>query len=349
MSPPRHWIYYALGGGMGHLTRAISLCRAVTRQNHGGRVQRKTRVSILTNSPFATSIPVESLLADHSIGCHHVQRLAANAPRDETTSAVLTFLAKTPADAFIVDTFPRGLGGELAGFLPMTDSQTVLIHRNLTRDYCEQFGLREFVRHYEKIILPGESAPLENQSHASVTRPWLILNRDELLSTRLARKALAIDSQDEIPTALVIGCGRHSEVQFMSEAADELTRTYAGKLNIRFATTISSCSFRESLSVWPMMKCLPAVSLIIGSGGYNTVNEARATGVPLLAFAQKRMYDQQHDRLTNNECCDSLADVRSRIDDYLRTGFPRSPMQYQNGTDQAVQLIQMDRTIQQQQ
>ena len=51
-SASSRWLIYALGGGLGHLSRAIALARVAARA--AGRTIR-----VLTNSPFAASVPIE--------------------------------------------------------------------------------------------------------------------------------------------------------------------------------------------------------------------------------------------------------------------------------------------------
>ena len=50
-------LVYALGGGLGHLTRGIALARAAGR--------RGIHSTILSNSPFAQSLPVAGELQEH--------------------------------------------------------------------------------------------------------------------------------------------------------------------------------------------------------------------------------------------------------------------------------------------
>ncbi|WP_157171274.1 hypothetical protein ACF3DV_15435 [Chlorogloeopsis fritschii PCC 9212] len=38
--------------------------------------------------------------------------------------------------------------------------------------------------------------------------------------------------------------------------------------------------------------------MVVGGGGYNTVYECAAVGVPLVAFAFKRLHDRQHNKVS---------------------------------------------------
>lgn len=334
---------------MGHVTRALSFCAAVKRWNATPSRDVSVRVSILANSPFLPHLPIDSELVDPAVGAHQVYRLEPNDPQQMVQEKVRRFFGNTRADKLIIDTFPRGLGGELADHIKRHTCHQVLIHRNLSNQYCEQFEVHEFARNYDQIIQPGEFGPLRNRSAAFVTPPWLVRNQDELLSEKRAREKLGVSVDEDIPLAVVVGCGRRDEVQFMANVSKELKNVFSDRLKIRFVSPIQTQGQHTASIVWPLIECLPAVSMMIGSGGYNTVNEARATGTRLFAFAQQRMYDRQHDRLNENELCNSESELHARIDKALCEGFPQVPIEYKNGADQAVEIIRSGGAMQAQQ
>src|SRR5579871_6283318 len=96
------WLIYALGGGFGHLTRASALARAAVPD---------TIVRILTNSPYASC--VQRAMPELDIAVIDPEMSVA-AGRSE---AVRQIESAAP-DCLIVDAFPRGLGGELAEYIP---------------------------------------------------------------------------------------------------------------------------------------------------------------------------------------------------------------------------------------
>ena len=59
-------------------------------------------------------------------------------------------------ECVIVDTFPRGLGGELAEILPQLSVPKVLIHRDINPDYVIAKNLPDFVAdNFDLVIVPG--------------------------------------------------------------------------------------------------------------------------------------------------------------------------------------------------
>jgi len=233
------WLIYALGGGWGHLTRAMALARAAPAD---------CRARILTNSPYAELAGVE---------CGEKVDLAG-------------------VDCLIVDTFPRGLVGELVDVLPSFSGVKVLVARDLNPRYADGFKLREFVEsHYDLVLSPGDGA--EYVSGAHVTAPWLIRSADELLPRGRAFELLDVDGSR--PCVAVCASGNRNELAWYEKVACNLLQAGA--------------QVRVIASYWPAFELYNAVDVVVGGGGYNTVYECVACGIPLIARPWPRKYDRQ--------------------------------------------------------
>ena len=148
-------LIYALGGGWGHVTRAAALARAIG---------PAARVRILANSPYLQI--VQAAMPELGIEAVSTGAEAASGIAREEPDVV---------DVLVVDTFPRGLGGELATLLPSLRAWKVLIHRDLKPEYVSWAGLRSFVgAHYDCVICPGERGPLADLTRAFFSAPWLV-------------------------------------------------------------------------------------------------------------------------------------------------------------------------------
>ena len=92
------------------------------------------------------------------------------------------WLERSSANCLIVDTFPRGLVGELVNSLPLLSIPRFWVHRDLTPDYIASKAVGSFVqRHYTQILVPGETAaPLRDLSSVYYTPPWCIRDLAEL-------------------------------------------------------------------------------------------------------------------------------------------------------------------------
>ncbi|MEL6342835.1 MAG: hypothetical protein AAFV53_06855, partial [Myxococcota bacterium] len=100
-------LIYALGGGMGHLTRALNLAAILG------------PVRILHQAPYEPPSPMSGVLT----------RL----PEGASAAWVRQWLSAHPAERLIVDTFPGGVAHEIDDATLGGFSQTVLVQRHLKR------------------------------------------------------------------------------------------------------------------------------------------------------------------------------------------------------------------------
>src|SRR5579863_10123249 len=155
------WLIYALGGGWGHLTRAAALARVACARNH---------VRILTNSPNAPCV-------SRALPELDIVALDPTLPAATAREQVIRHIQAADPSLFIVDTFPRGLGGELADAIHSLRATKVLVHRDLSPLYVAEAKLHTFVQSaYDLILIPGEDegAAFADLPAAVVTEPWLI-------------------------------------------------------------------------------------------------------------------------------------------------------------------------------
>ncbi len=256
---PDRWLIYALGGGLGHLTRALALARAAWRRGHS--------IRLLTNSPFVNALPIEGELGPAGT----VPRIDPTLDRHAVALVIRAALDMRDFDAFVVDTFPRGLGGELAGLLEKLDCPKVLIHRDLDPSYVRWADLRAYAAHFDCLLLPGEDAPLGDLPHARRTAPWLVRDAAELLDRPAARRRLGLKENDARPVVVVTACGRREEIEVAHARAARLDAFLAGAAAIRCASVVG-----PGLFLWPLLEVMPGIDVLVGAGGYNTVHEARA-------------------------------------------------------------------------
>lgn len=320
-----HWLIYALGGGLGHLTRSLALARAARKNN--------VRVTLLTNSPYAGTLPVNQELDSED----RVVVIPSELSREATAATVRRSLAETQADLIAVDTFPRGLGGELVELLPRLAMPKVLVHRDLNPGYVHSYQLDAFVAEvYDLVLTPGESGSLKVP--VTATEPWLIRDASELLSVEEARTAFSIADHDKRPCCLIPGCGRPEEALEMRQLAEWLRDRLSNRVCIRFCSPDANATH----IIWPLLPVLPGVDVIIGAGGYNTVHEARATGTPLLALPRPRLYDRQAQRLAPGETFETRHQLLERLvvltEENNRSRLKPMP-QYVNGTHHAFRSL----------
>ncbi len=305
------WLYYALGGGLGHLTRAVALARQAER--------RGVQVEILTNSPYASAV------ATSGLAC--VRSFPLNVSPEFVREAVRT----TPCEALIVDTFPRGLGGELATLLDDLAVPKVLVHRDLNPRYVRDVRLADHVARYALVLVPGEEAPFASTPHAVRTEPWLTLDASELLPPDAARRAL--DAQGRV--VAVLASGRLEEGPRFARIAARIDA--ALDVEVRLLVPTPRVDLPEARALWPFLACVRGVDVLVGGGGYNTVQEARATRTPFVGIAMPRKYDRQHVRLRADERS-TEGIVVERVAQRLREPRRDAP-RYDNGAAEAAERI----------
>jgi hypothetical protein len=323
----QRWLLYALGGGYGHVTRAVALGRRAAASG--------IEVHLLVNSSSAEHIPL-----DYELGRQgRVHRFSPHWNAARIRTEVAQYLNETTFDAIVVDCFPRGLAGELLPLLQMHDCPRILVHRDISPRYLSTVNIHEALAVYDLLISPGETGSLCDPQRfpdlpVFATEPWLIRDGDELLSCSAARDFLQVPYDDDRPLILVSASGRPEEQDVFRALASELQDRFGRDWHVRLAAgtretlspaTVDSRTLPQAASdsavsggiseihCWPLIRVLPGADLLVGAGGYHTVYEARSTGTPLLALPQKRLYDRQSARLTPVERCSSLSDLISRV------------------------------------
>ncbi|MEM6453025.1 MAG: hypothetical protein AAF703_22245 [Cyanobacteria bacterium P01_D01_bin.105] len=285
--PANAWFIYSLGSGWGHLNRALALARVVA-------VHRP--VHLLTNSPYAERIA--SRVQNNHLTLHRLS-LPTQSPTSLSNAkrAIQLKLEAFDYDCLIVDTFPRGLIGELADVLPhKQEICRVLVHRDLTPKYVSSKDLASFVReHYDGILVPGEpDVPFINFPQATLTAPWLSRNATDLVTVPLPRWHIP----NRQPLIVVCATGQPNELDFFGQITHQLSVEFPdAAFKCLSATCPTTCSPALWLSHWPGMDVLQFAQGVVGGGGYNLVHECAALGVPLIAFALPRRYDQQARRI----------------------------------------------------
>ena len=315
------WKIYALGGGLGHFNRALSLSRLAISRGH--------KVEILTNSRFVPHIPWEKELGE--LG--NVISIDSNASSEHTSQVVVDWLRRQRFDRLIVDTFPRGLAGELPELLAEVTVPKALIHRDLNPKYIKQHDVEKAVAKFDQLILPGEDAPFKNAVRARRTAPWFIRDSEELQVVTEARKRVGIRAGDSRRLLLVCSTGRAQEEGQFKKIGDKLR----GLLDGWLVRLVSPAHNAAELKVWPLLSLLNGVDALVGGGGYNLVNEARATETPLFAFSLERRYDRQRRRLKTSECVSDVSKIVSGIQFLPKRSVSKT---YVNGAHKAVDLIE---------
>jgi len=321
--PLTPWFIYAMGGGWGHLTRAAALARAA----HPDR-----RVRILSNSPYAACVrnrfpELDIVSLDPSISvtdAHH---------------EVAHHIKSSNASCLIVDTFPRGLGGELVDVLNSFDGAKVLVQRDLNPQYTASAGLPAFTASlYDVVLAPGEIVGSSEQ--AIVTAPWLIRSAHELLPLDQARQILRLQPGE--PCVIVCAAGNPDELEWYGAVVAQLC-ALDPSLGVRCIAPACppACPPECWIAYWPAIDLYRAASVVIGGAGYNTIHECLACQVPLIARPWPRKYDRQSLR-ANRASVITVQEPREAAIAALRqisNAQRQPPIEFTNGAEEAYILL----------
>jgi predicted glycosyltransferase len=325
----KNWLIYGMGGGWGHINRSLALGRIASRDRN---------IQILTNSPYLKYLP--------ETNCQIIA-IDAKCDREETCQQVRQILLQKNYEILIVDTFPRGLGGELAEIFPLLPNiPKILIHRDLNPNYIKAKNLIKFVAHtYDRIIIPGEGTqlPFAHLPQTYHTKPWLIRNAEELPYLKTAYQLLKLDRiNPSEKIILIIASGRVEELSLYGQLTHAIIETFPN-IQVRCLSPVKppQCPPQAWILHYPAIECLLAADIAIGSGGYNTVYECQALKIPLIAFSFPRMYDRQQIRLQKNPiiAIDSIENAIAAINTLLHFPTPKPPIKYDNGAIDAIKLI----------
>jgi hypothetical protein len=322
-------VYYALGEGLGHVTRTLAFARQMARRVAGPHVLlASTSFRDTASALVATEPAVQLRLLPDSLAVDDARRLI---PR---------WLNEFAPQRLVVDTFPRGLVGDLAKWLASTAApplkQRLLLSRRLPAEYVRSHQLVDFVNaHYGQVLVAGEQSPFAHLDQAQLRPLFLLRDHGEL--PRFESSARLLDVPAEQGAVLVVASGRLNECQEWLGWADTLLAAWPSDLPpLRVAVPMEASCFatpqvaRILVRHLPLLDCLPAARLILGAAGYNLTAETRTLGIPTLQFPAARLYDDQQSRVVGEPLDPRIDTVLGRIRQYLLAAPPRIPP-YDNG------------------
>jgi len=324
------WLFYAMGGGWGHLNRALSLARIVAREKP---------VTVITNCKQFEIISQARRFKDL---VRNIEIVLSGSTTEDTVRSVSKAFETDTYSTIIVDTFPRGLIGELAEILPQAKhARKILIARDISPEYVRKYCLIDFVEgNFDLVINPGEGKDSSFSSLAMRTDPWLIEDDHEIPERHSIRENMRIvDSTNPV----VLVCASGKDVDLFAQIAVDISRSISD-VSVRLLTPNCPQDFPENwwISHWPGIECISACDLVIAAAGYNIINECAALAVPLIALPQKRLYDRQELRTascfrtvrTAAECIGTVTNIISA------GSLPiRERPSFKNGAREAYSLI----------
>jgi hypothetical protein len=270
-------IYYALGGGHGHVVRGLAVL---------GRVGGGAMIGPARLAAWAQALHVEML-----------------SPPAQSRAAVTRWLAKLPdPELIVVDTFPTGVASELGAFLAR--APVWLVARRVRPSFYLEPRNRALIEKRCERLIWVEPPPeeLRRLRVRQSTLPAVLLETD--LWTRAHARA-ALMAPEAKPLIVAIGSGDPEGQRRMLRLLLKLGARLGAEVRFVSAELPADAHVRR---MFPVTPCLPAADVVIAAGGYHAVHEIAACGSPAVFVPQKRRYDDQFARVSG------LAVARNPVD-----------------------------------
>ncbi len=230
-------LYYAMGGGLGHLTRSLAILREIPELSAYVRLLASSQWTSLTHAhaPCPVDIAAGEILSSRRKYLHFLQK----------------YIRQHQIELLILDTFPFGIAGEwlyVGKRLPR-----VLIARYLKWDaYLKRINTSNGRSPSHSLILePLSAAYMRFLNHRSTLTT---LDTPILLASSLKHHALC--SQEK--TCLIVHSGNDAERQVLIGIAK---RTFGADVPL-------DCLFPER-EIYPAEHLISAYTRIVSGAGYN--------------------------------------------------------------------------------
>jgi hypothetical protein len=255
-------LYYALGGGHGHVLRGLALLRALG---------EGTLIAPARLAEWACRLDVRVL-----------------APPADGAAA---WVAALPVPKLLlVDVFPRGVVGELAPLLGQAPAW--LISRWVRPEYYLHPDVRAALEEgYERVLWTEQPEASLRELRVAQTDVEPILLDAAPLTRAEARRALDVPDGQALLLALGSGDGERQALllRLLAKIAARLG------LTLRLVSDVLPPG-DPVVRLFPAARWLQAADVLVSAAGYHAFHEARASGVPTVLVPQARRYDDQFRR-----------------------------------------------------
>lgn len=296
-------LFYAVDGlGLGHVTRLVSIARALLRRAPDTEVLFVTSseaCQVIGREGFASvKVPSKSLREKAGLSRTRYLRVAQSV----TWSAVSGF----DPDLLVVDTYPAGSFDELLPVLRWRQ-KNVFVFREQREEAARAPLMQATLPLYDLVIVPHREAsavgavPEPHKLHA--VGPILIREREELPTREAARARLGLDARAR---ALYVSFGGGGDPDLERSFSQALAVTAklervevvagAGPLG-----QLRAPGVRQLHELFPALDVLPAFDATLCAAGYNSVAEALFARVPSVFVPFTRVLDDQAARARSVE------------------------------------------------
>jgi UDP-N-acetylglucosamine--N-acetylmuramyl-(pentapeptide) pyrophosphoryl-undecaprenol N-acetylglucosamine transferase len=339
------------GASAGHVARAIAVARGLRRVAD----RRGARLKLI----LATTSDADSLIANESLATVRLPNPTAakrgglddDERRRIVRSAIDSLLDSFAPDLVVVDTFPSGPHGELAG-IGRIRAKRALVRRHVRNDRANDAALRAGIEKFDLAILADDPTSFESELEIPIRRvPPITMAEAELgFDREKARLLLGLPAQGRM-ILITTGGGGDANANARGEAiATHIAKLHSGMLPVLALGPLANHEV-SSLDVRirvvrraPLQPFFAAFDGAIGAAGYNTAHELAKASVPAALFAEPRDFDDQRARAERFREA-GLACVLDRFDDDAIAlalswiGAAKKPTLESGGADRAAEAL----------
>jgi hypothetical protein len=276
-------LYYAMGGGLGHLTRARAVLHTLGLADEA---------VVMTASPAAADPRVAGAL-----------HIAAVPPALEGDTAayrrwLAEWFARHRPRAVFLDTFPGGIRGEFCGFAPLAGVPVTWVARLLRWPaYAAQF--RGEPPCVDRVLAveppsPGQAAWLA--SRGLVPEPLALVDPPAEPDPAVDA-ALAAMRREARPTWLVVHSGPADEVRALLAFAERTRDAEGADARVVVVSAVPAGALPPGTPVhdlYPATPLLPHAARVVTAAGFNAMRQAAPLRARHLFLPFPRRFDDQH-------------------------------------------------------
>jgi hypothetical protein len=322
-------LFYCLGSGMGHLTRAAAISRKMKRFISG-------EIAIITNSPFHYLLEVEDISTIYLKNLTEID--------DQTGALIRGIIGQVNPELLVVDSYPAGIREELVPLLSSAKLKKAFLRRRIDEEFLSHQEMASCALKYFDIVIDCEPLPPLEHPLEIECCPIMVRDADELLASQVARDVLL--SRNSYKVILGVTTRKKEDsLEFFNLLEKVSLQIRRENYELRFASPYNFADVRETwhnIRYFPLFEISPGVDILVGYYGYNLFYESRMRGVPTIFISREPLHPAitlgPHQVLASDNADDLERTLRETMDKSESIPAPE-PVEFENRAQKAAAYL----------
>jgi hypothetical protein len=300
-------LFYCLGSGMGHLTRAAAISRKMKRFISG-------EIAIITNSPFHYLLEVEDISTIYLRNLIEID--------DHTAALIRGIVGQVNPELLVVDSYPGGIRNELIPLLSSAKLKKAFLRQRIDEAILSVEDMSSQARDYYDLVIDCESLPPLDHPLEIECCPIMVRDADELLAPQVARDVLLSRNSHQVILGVTTK-KKEDSLEFFNLLEKVFLQIRRENYELRFASPYNFTDLRESwhhIRYFPLFEISPGVDILVGFYGYNLFHESMLRGVPTIFISTEPLHADiklgPHQSLSDG----TADDLEKRLRDMMEKG-----------------------------